>query len=129
MSAYGELRLRSLRRYIRLAWWTRAAFATAASVGAVSFTLDCAAGQVHAWAFLGLLAAAFFTASVVFHTLTLRGLRRQEAALLHELRPRPDYAAIAAMEAEIWGHPFRHEGAPYRPGMAVRRPENGGDAA
>ena len=29
-------------------------------------------------------------------------------------RPRPDYSAIAAMEREVYGEMFRHEGAPGR---------------
>lgn len=39
-------------------------------------------------------------------------------------RPWPDYSAIAAMEQEIWGETFAHEGAPER-----RQRETGADVA
>jgi hypothetical protein len=39
-------------------------------------------------------------------------------------RPRPDYAAIAAMEREVYGETFEHEGAPKRhQGFELSAPE------
>jgi hypothetical protein len=47
----------------------------------------------------------------------VRYLHRAEIARLAQ--PRPDYAAIASMEREVYGETFRHEGAPAR---TVSRP-------
>jgi hypothetical protein len=59
------------------------------------------------------LARGCFAIAVACAVLQWR-LRAQEARMLHDTRPRPDYALIAAMETEIWGHPFHHAGAPWR---------------
>jgi len=40
-----------------------------------------------------------------------RLIRRMDRQRLIQLRPRPDYSAIAAMERDIYGEAFRHEGS------------------
>jgi len=56
----------------------------------------------------GLLSLACVAAIAVTLAWQARYLRRAEIAR----RPRPDYAAIAAMEREIYGEAFKHEGMP-----------------
>ena len=57
------------------------------------------------FALVSFAAAALLVAGIAFQARTIR--RRAE-----QLRPRPDYAAIARMEREIWGEAFEHAGAP-----------------
>jgi len=39
-------------------------------------------------------------------------IRRMDRQRLTQLRPRPDYAAIAAMERDVYGRAFEHDGGP-----------------
>lgn len=56
-----------------------------------------------------LVVIAFMLSVVGLHTYVIRRQRRIDAI---KNRPRPDYASIAAMEREIYGETFGHEGAP-----------------
>ena len=51
-----------------------------------------------------IFAPLIFTAATVMHQVGVRTVYRAE-------RPRPDCAAIAAMEREVYGEAFRHEGS------------------
>ena len=77
-----------------------------------------------------LLAAIF----IVFWT----GLICMQTALIHRRerleRPRPDYSAIAAMEREVYGETFEHDGGPetappvaalFKPGGLITREDAG----
>ena len=58
---------------------------------------------------VGILAVC--TVAVVLAMVWLTGKIRQREYLD---RPRPDYSAIAAMEREVYGETFKHDGAPRR---------------
>jgi hypothetical protein len=107
----AERDLSSVRRRIRLARWIRVLAATSVAIDAAG-CVEWAAARQPAPELLTAFTAAFMTANVLLQTVNIRRWRREEARLLHETRPRPDYAAIAAMETEIWGRAFGHAGAP-----------------
>jgi hypothetical protein len=58
----------------------------------------------HVFGLISLVMVAAVTATMVFQTRVIRRIERQN-------RPRPDYSAIAAMEREVYGETFRHEGS------------------
>lgn len=103
--------LSHLQRRIRRARRTRALIVSAAVISAATIAVWLAAGYLTA-ALMMAFAAVLMTVNAAMQTVLIRRLRRQEATLLHAARPRPDYAAIAAMETEIWGRAFDHAGAP-----------------
>lgn len=57
----------------------------------------------------GVLILAACAVAVTLAMLWLTGKIRQRE---HLDRPRPDYSLIAAMELEVYGQAFRHDGAP-----------------
>jgi hypothetical protein len=118
VNTFASQELSSLRRRIRKARKTRALFAGAILCEGFPLAVNLVEGPRFP-ALLFAFAAVMFTVNAALQTRLLRRLRREEARLAHECRPRPDYAAIAAMETEIWGHAFDHDGAPdHRPGGA-----------
>lgn len=74
-------------------------------LGAVFAALDALAGSPL------LILAAVIVALMVFslrlNVRTVRSIKRAD-------RPCPDYSAIAAMEREVYGETFKHDGAPQR---------------
>lgn len=56
---------------------------------------------------LPIICVTFLVGALVLMTRVIR--RRAE-----QLRPRPDYAAIARMERDVYGETFGHDGAPAR---------------
>lgn len=66
-------------------------------------TLNAVSGNI--LAVVNAAAVAILVAAVYVNTRTIHRIQERD-------RPRPDYAAIAAMERDIWGETFRHEGAP-----------------
>jgi hypothetical protein len=74
--------------------------ALTANVGTLAFNL-----VVSPWVALVPLACIIALALAIW--MTTRTIRRRE----YLDRPRPDYAAIAAMEREVYGETFRHEGS------------------
>lgn len=72
---------------------------------AAGLWVECSILAVRDWTLI--LAPLIFTAVVVFQWWACRKVYCTEP-----VRPRPDYAAIARMEREVWGEAFRHEGAP-----------------
>lgn len=72
---------------------------------AVWFGINVAAGRwIAVISAMCVLAMAFM---MVWQTVKIR--QREE-----QLRPRPDYSAIARMERDVWGEAFEHAGAPQR---------------
>ena len=68
---------------------------------------ELAAGRLF-W-LVSLAGVLMLAAVMAFQTYVIRRLDRQR---LERLRPRPDYSSIAAMEEDIYGETFEHEGAP-----------------
>ena len=60
-------------------------------------------------AFFNAGAVALLVLVMCLQTFVIRRQRRTDAIAS---RPRPDYSAIAAMEREVYGETFEHEGAP-----------------
>lgn len=103
-----------LQRRIRRLRHLRAVMAAMAMAAALA-----AAGDALTRSLFAIMPAAMIVVLVAVirqETRVIRRLRAQEARMLPDTRPRPDYAAIAAMETGIWGHPFHHAGAPWRCG-------------
>jgi hypothetical protein len=110
VSLYAEQELKSLRRRIRKYRVLRVAATAAVVANVVTFAMNLAIGSL-----VAILPAVLVIAAVLmamWETRLISGQRQREAELLRETHPRPDYAAIAAMELEIWGRAFEHEGAP-----------------
>lgn len=100
----------SLQRRIRGSRAARALIIAAAACEATAGAMQVAAAQVITAAIMA-VTIVLMIATLSLQTALIRQLRAQEARLLREAR-RPDYAAIAAMEREIWGRAFEHAGAP-----------------
>ena len=66
-------------------------------------TLNAVSGNI--LAVVNAAAVAILVAAVYVNTRTIHRIQERD-------RPRPDYAAIAAMERDIWGRTFEHAGAP-----------------
>jgi hypothetical protein len=66
--------------------------------------------------FTGRLIGLINVAAVICLALLIRyqttAIRRMDRQQLAQLRPHPDYSAIAAMERDIYGETFKHRGAP-----------------
>lgn len=99
-----------IQRRIRLLRAARVLCAVAVPVEGVTLAGDLAAG-LHAYAVMIAFAMMGALAGLVVQTAGIRRLRREDARLLRNAR-RPDYAAIARMEREVWGVAFDHAGAP-----------------
>jgi hypothetical protein len=108
----------SLRRQVRRTRAARALITAAAVIEAAAGATWLAGGQLITAAIMA-VAVTLMLATAALQTALIRRLRAQEARMAHAARPRPDYAAIAAMETEVWGHPFHHAGAPWRCGWAA----------
>jgi hypothetical protein len=67
-----------------------------------------------AQAFVNAGAAVFLALMIGFQTFVLRRQRMLD-------RPRPDYSAIAAMEREVYGETFDHDGSRPSPNFAPNR--------
>jgi hypothetical protein len=88
--------------------WFRRVLALCVIVNVVFLLLDAIDGGLAA-AFGNIIAIALCTVAIVAQTATIRRMDRERLA---SLQPHPDYSSIAAMEQEIYGETFEHEGAP-----------------
>jgi hypothetical protein len=94
------------RKILRRQTWSRRYNLFAVALNAGLFIWNVVAGD---WiALLSAVVLAALAVTLVFQTRQIRNLREQ-------LRPRPDYAAIARMERDVWGETFGHAGAPPEP--------------
>lgn len=75
-------------------------------------TLNAVSGNI--LAVVNAAAVAILVAAVYVNTRTIHRIQERD-------RPRPDYAAIARMERDIYGETFGHEGAPDAPQPKPRR--------
>jgi hypothetical protein len=104
-----------LRRQVRRTRAARALIIAAAVIEAGAGATWLAAGELTTAAIMA-VTVTIMLATAALQTALIRRLRAQEARMAHAARPRPDYAAIAAMETKIWGRPFHHAGAPWQCG-------------
>jgi mannose/fructose/N-acetylgalactosamine-specific phosphotransferase system component IIC len=111
----------AVRQRVRLTRAARALTVAGAVLAVTAAAIWADAGQ-DAAALVMAVTVAVMVATLSLFTATVRALRAQEALLAHAARPRPDYAVIAVMETEIWGHPFEHAGAPRPVTGAAPRP-------
>ena len=63
----------------------------------------------HAFGWISLACIVAITVTLAWQ---IRYLHRANLTRLPRMRPRPDYAAIARLEREVYGETFKHEGAP-----------------
>jgi len=89
----------------------RTKFTRAARIAMIPFVLlnvgivAAVAATAGTVAFLNVIAAVFLVLVMCFQTVIIRRIEYQN-------RPHPDYISIAAMEREIYGESFRHDGTP-----------------
>lgn len=93
-------------RGITVTRWIRRALAVILAWNLGMGSYDLARGYL-----FGLVSFACVLGLVAAMTYQTKVIRRVERAN----RPRPDYSAIAAMEREIYGETFEHDGAVNRP--------------